>query len=238
MFVVNQSVLWNTLQGTQAVVVDKSYDCRCRLQVPPKAGEAMIVRIFLLIILACAVGGKSNFKAMQLESVRAISNERKNDKNIIKVGGRYINRVYGYTVIIPDSFRAYAARPPLPNHGFFIQLHESRVTVDGSYNTLFWKSSEESIQFWIDGIEKEIGRKVTIVKREKTYLAGLEAEQVIIRYEENGRKRMAEYLVAFRSEKDGNQIVYTINSDAIENEFLFINQIQATLRQSWRILKI
>jgi hypothetical protein len=110
--------------------------------------------------------------------------------------------------------------------------------VDGSYNTLFWKSSEESIQFWIDGIEKEIGRKVTIVKREKTYLAGLEAEQVIIRYEENGRKRMAEYLVAFRSEKDGNQIVYTINSDAIENEFLFINQIQATLRQSWRILKI
>jgi hypothetical protein len=69
------------------------------------------------------------------------------DDQYAVVSTGYENHQYEYSVMIPDGFRGFKAKPPAPDNGFFIPLTEGRsakIDVDANYNTLEYKSVREA----------------------------------------------------------------------------------------------
>ncbi len=89
-----------------------------------------------------------------------------------EVRGTYVNYQYHYTVKVPADLIAFKNQPPMPDHGIGIRLPDASayLWVDGSYDAIFWGSSEVAAD---DMLAWHPERR--LVSRQNTKLGGLPA---------------------------------------------------------------
>lgn len=100
--------------------------------------------------------------------------------------GSYINRIFGYSVDIPNDFIGLGAVPPAPNHGITIWLDDnagSHIEIDAEYNALDLTSAMQQGDIGLDGL-KQLGASKIKIKREITTLCNLSALRQTLRYED------------------------------------------------------
>lgn len=61
----------------------------------------------------------------------------------VVVQGTYRNADYGFSVAVPRRLRAYAAKPPAPQHGFALDLSKGgKIWVDAEYDVMLEGSTD------------------------------------------------------------------------------------------------
>lgn len=159
--------------------------------------------------------------------------------------GCYENRVYGYSVEIPEGMVGLGATPPAPQHGFGIDLDNPRSTewmrgpefpksyvyVDGSYNSLGWRRPDDALNSNLDFL-REKGKNVRIRERVEMRLGGLRAVRVIATYEEDGEEVVNDEVVAFDDEADPS-IVYTLSLSTPRSKYLRDRPVLKALAEGW-----
>jgi hypothetical protein len=133
---------------------------------------------------------------------------------------RYVNCEYGFAVALPPGVIAHAAKPPSPNHGFFISLYEpGRVTpvssdsdrllwVDADSNATGQNSLKDVVKYEID-LLKQDQRKFTVLEKQNTMLGGVAAVAFVVQYKTPEGNALEERVIALR---DGNVFTLAMRS--------------------------
>lgn len=149
--------------------------------------------------------------------------------------GQYTNRQYGYSVTVPDGFKAYRDPAPAPQHGVAIPLDGTGyVWVDGSYNAPVFNSVEQFRTYTLDMIKKH-GEGLEIVRSSLDKLAGMTTARILVQYRnrESGTTVMEEQLLAIRP--DG-QAIYTIGLISTEHKYKQHTAVLARLLKTWKLI--
>ena len=134
----------------------------------------------------------------------------------------YRNYVSGVSVWLPEGVVGSGSAPPAPDHGFGVDLDNPRSTawnghgfprsylyVDGSYNSLEWKTLDEAADSHLSFL-REKGRNVRVRSRKETVLHHLSALKVEALYEEDGVEMVSDAVFAFRMHDGEVTTVYTL----------------------------
>lgn len=156
--------------------------------------------------------------------------------------GQYANYEYGYIILIPKGFIGISDPSPQPQHGFRITLSEQPkafIWVDGSYNTLLWKSLDDAVNYRLDSLKKD-GTEFEVLKRELTTLESLPAMWVTARYRSHTSHEIMreDLLIAIRSEKvkdeeDEIEIVYTVGLRTLEKRYSMDKEVLEQVVNAW-----
>jgi hypothetical protein len=148
--------------------------------------------------------------------------------------GAYSNIEYGYSVTIPDGLTGYRSAPPMPQHGFGIDLYKpdnAQVWVDGSYNALEWGSLDEAANETLRYLKDDDVSNIRVTRRRYDRLSTLRAVRIEVSYQKAGRSMIDDEIIAFRQERD---IVYTLQltttSARYSEDVKVLNQLQKTFR--------
>jgi hypothetical protein len=166
-----------------------------------------------------------------------------------KKSKRYINKDYGFSVIIPMELPVSKSSPDglVSDHGVVIHLDEnSFIELNGSvFNSVDWESLDDAIEAENNNIgEFEHGTNINILKREQHLLGQLKALRVVIKYETPDIKEplIKEIIAARRTYKykDNNKddFYYTAILLSREKDFEKYHSNFATIVNSWAFIAI
>lgn len=160
--------------------------------------------------------------------------------------GRYINRVYGYSVQVPEGYTGYSSPPPAPDHGLIIipsgegilpDAAATYISTDGSYNAAFHTSADEIVDERI-GWRKEKAKDLTIIKRDSIQLGKLPAEYISMRFkDDHGRVFIEDLTVALREIEGEVGIFYTIGLSTTEDRYNQDKTIYDQVLESWKAIR-
>ena len=162
--------------------------------------------------------------------------------------GRYENYVYGYSVEIPEGLVGLGSTPPAPQHGFVIDLEDTRalkrrerrdsprpyVSVDGSYNSLMWTRLDEAAADQLTYL-REKGVPRPVLSKTRTTLAGLPALRVVAHYERGGETWVSDDIVALRRSPLSGEVsvAYTLDMDTPLSRYERDRPVLEALLKSW-----
>jgi hypothetical protein len=151
--------------------------------------------------------------------------------------GNYFNPTFGYSVVIPSGHSGFSQKPPLPQHGFRITLSarpEAYIWVDGSYNTLEYRSLEEKTKFDLDLLRREES-KGEVLEQRTIRLQNLDALLVKVRYKsrETGEQMIQVIVSAVRDRPGDTGIVYELRLETPEARFNEYSSIFQKVVESW-----
>jgi hypothetical protein len=188
---------------------------------------AHVICLFLFFALP-AIGNNTvcgDFPTYSPDSVSAIKHK-----------GWYGNYSWGYSVVIPEGLIGVSDPPDHPQHGFCIELSKDPygyIWVDGSSNSLEWKSKNEAANAYL-AIIKEGNRKILSTQKYKVKLNGFPALRLVVRYACPDVIRIRDYFIAI----DRRQIVYTIGLSTAEDGYGSYKKILENIANTWQLQKI
>ena len=150
--------------------------------------------------------------------------------------GRYSNYDYAYSVLVPPGTTAFRDQAPFPNHGFLIDISKSEQSylwVDASYNAAEWASFDEAVRANLRYLRDEGAANIILEKQSSTYLSRLQAIRFIVRYDLSGKQMVQETVLAFRREKNKEEIVYSISLRSLAARFERDRMAIEELRRTW-----
>jgi hypothetical protein len=156
----------------------------------------------------------------------------------VPVTGRYSNYDYAFSVSVPNGITAFRNRAPFPNHGFGIDISKSQQSylwIDASYNGLEWKSFDDAIKANLEFLRREGAAEVKLTEQSSTYLSRLRAVRFVAKYNLSGKPMAQESILAFRREKNKEEIVYSINLRTPTNRFERDRALVAEMQSTWRL---
>ena len=106
------------------------------------------------------------------------------DPSMASYASTYVNYDYEFKVSIPTGLIGHSSPPPAPNHGFGIllgQRGEGYVWVDGSANSLEYKSSEMAARNKIE-LLKDRGAIISESRMNRSRLGGFTATRLTVWY--------------------------------------------------------
>lgn len=135
------------------------------------------------------------------------SNKRTGEK-------RYRNKVYGFSVAIPEKVTLEVDDPPLPQHGCGLVISkdpQAVIWVGADYNAAEWESLSEA-QMTYFGFLKKHNQDLEKLSQKPTYLYNLKALRSSSRYKDTntGQMMREELLIAFRRRKGQIAVVYRV----------------------------
>jgi hypothetical protein len=170
------------------------------------------------------------------------------------VSGQYVNEQYGYTVSIPDGVEALCTPPPMPWHGFFVDVANlleppidasanhggfswanwnAGVFVEAYYNSLEYASADEAAEASLDYYKKNHPADLVILNHEHTKLRRVPATRYVVQFvdAESGETMIADELVAIRgSEGMIYNIGLTTTAARYSQDEMALKAIQKGLR--------
>lgn len=158
----------------------------------------------------------------------------------VSVKGRYSNYDYAYSVLVPQGIMAFRNQAPFPNHGISIDLSkslQSYLWVDASYNAAEWASFNDAVSANLDYLKDEGAANIILEKQTSTHLSQLRAVRFIVRYNLSGKQIVQETVLAFRREKNKEEIVYAINLRTPIARYERGRVLIAELQRRWRLQK-
>lgn len=176
------------------------------------------------------------------------------------VSGEYLNENYGYRVVLPESIEGLCMPPPMPWHGFFVDLgnqlnapedaDENRggfswrdvdvgLYVDAHYNATFYASVGEAIDADLNRYKNEHPADLVVLTRKRTTLRRLPAICCVVQFADakSGKTMIVEEVVAIRG-GEGDGIVYSVVLTTTADRY---NEDEKLLRQilaGWRTTKV
>lgn len=156
-----------------------------------------------------------------------------NDPSLTKHEGKYVNDAWGYSIEIPKGLIGKSAPPDHPQHGFGILLSRKPlgyIWVDGSANSLEWKSLYQAANAHISWI-REGALKILTVEKHQTKLSGFQAVRLVVRYECPKANLTEDYFIAI----DSRQIVYTIALTAESKRYPSYKKILENIANTWQL---
>ena len=146
------------------------------------------------------------------------------------VSGQYVNDQYGYTVDIPDGVEALCTPPPMPWHGFFVDVAKelelpantnenhggfvwanwnAGVHVEAYYNSLEYGSAEEAVEARLGDYKEDHADDLIILIHERTKLRRVPASRYLVQFVDvkSGEAIVAEGVIAIRGDEG---IIYSI----------------------------
>jgi hypothetical protein len=199
----------------------------------------MIMVADVLIILLQLVWAGNNPAIL---SLFPITHQSANNQGETIVRGTYHNYNFAYSVRIPNGLVGFKPPPPLPQHGFGIDLSKqpkSYFWVDASYNALNWESFDEAISANLRYIEED-GTDVKLIRRSATTLGGLQAVRFVIQYKVRSTKEriVQEMVLAFRRSRSEVEMTYEIGLTAPEARYKQDREVIAQIQKSWRLSQV
>jgi hypothetical protein len=152
----------------------------------------------------------------------------------------YTNYQYGFRVALPQGLRGLTSVPPHPQHGFFVRLArnpESRITVQGEYNSALHESLDEVVAVELSAIKQRTAN-YEITSRTATTLQEIPAVQLVAQYnrENSDEIIVSEQLIALRREaEDDFGIIYIIRLDTTKSRYKSDRKIFRKIINSWRM---
>ncbi|MDX6708991.1 MAG: hypothetical protein QOH96_7, partial [Blastocatellia bacterium] len=83
----------------------------------------------------------------------------------------------------------------------------SYLSVDATYNALFWRSLNQATKSQLKYLWKDGAFNIELVNKTRTRLSGLPAVRLVLKYDESGETMVKVLVIAFRKQGD---IVYTL----------------------------
>jgi hypothetical protein len=180
-------------------------------------------------------------QSTQLEQIKCASSD--NDiRDESRVEDRYYNYNFGFSVDLPRGMVGRTSPPPMPQHGFVIDLENpqarksdsnsrSEIVVDASYNSLEWRSFDEAIRDDLSWVS-EGGNHIKSLSRTPVRLGGLHAMRFVQVYENNLEEMINDVTLAFRKENE-EEVVYTISLNTPLSRYEQDKAAVAYLQKTW-----
>lgn len=151
--------------------------------------------------------------------------------------GRYVNRPYRYSVVIPKGLTAYDVPDPANHHGFGIALGEvlqSFIFVEGEYNSAEYKTAREGARERIDLLRRD-GGKIESQTISESHLGTLNAVRLELIYSCQGsadRYRLSSIFALSPSKG----VLYTLEIYSPADRYDSDRAVLDRIMKSWKML--
>lgn len=175
------------------------------------------------------------------------------------ITGEYVNEQYGYKVALPDGIGALCSPPPMPWHGFFIDVagelkppaNESEnhggfvwanwdvgLSVEAYYNVMSYKSVDEDARSTLKSLKKD-AKDVIVLQWRYTRLQGMPAIHTVIQYTNPATHDtcVSDNIAALRRE-DGDGIMYELNLTTLASRYREDAKLFRQIRKSWKATRL
>ena len=201
-----------------------------------RTNRSSILRVVLLgaagaTLVAFGSQPSARSKTLQPISQEPEPKQAKHDCYWQVISGEYVNEKYGYRVMLPDGVEGLCKPPPMPWHGFFVEMSnelepppgasenqgchslinwDAVVSVEAYYNDMSYASADDLTNYILGCYEKEYPADLTILNHERTRLRRLPASRYRVQFVDakSGETTIEEEVVAIRGGKEG--IIYSI----------------------------
>ncbi|MBD0369931.1 MAG: hypothetical protein ICV60_03690 [Pyrinomonadaceae bacterium] len=159
--------------------------------------------------------------------------------------GKYDNYEYGYSVVIPEGLQGISSPPPMPQHGFYIDLFATgvsdnpRITVFAMYNIFSWSSLDDAVKASIDSFKKD-KIEFVILEQSLTKLDNVPAVRLVTRHEDlkSGESVIAAEIMALRKDRSGTEVVYQLILRASDSRYDECKIVLEQIRRSWKSIPL
>ena len=206
---------------------------------------ASVLLMSLVVVVAC-LSAKSTPKPKSSDATQVGMNQDSNktirDQNGVIYtthSGEYTNEEYGYALDIPPGLLGLSSPPPMPQHGFFMNLakdSEAQIQVDAHYNSLFWSTLDEAVEASLESIAEQGTATAPSVKTATT-LGEIPAVRFVTEYESkvSGKPCVNDEVIAFRREGQ-TDIVYQIRFQTDRPRYTADKKTFEDVVKSWKSL--
>jgi hypothetical protein len=151
--------------------------------------------------------------------------------------GSYINNAFGYKVLIPEGLQGLSTPPPMPQHGFSIDLLNdsgAQIDVQADFNSLFWSSVDQAFEDKIE-IVKEEATSIISLQKEATHLSNLQAIRYKVKYKskDSNQIKIIDGIVAMRRLYRDVDAIYSLTLETPEVDYLDNKKIFEQVINSW-----
>lgn len=157
-------------------------------------------------------------------------------RNLTRYEGKYINRNWGYSVMIPKKLIGLNEPPDYPQHGLRIELSKNQngyIWIDGSTNSLEWDSKNKAADFYIS-IIKNANAEILSIKKHRVRINGFPFLRLIVRYKCPDEIHIRDLFITI----DRRQIVYTIALSTTDDGYRDNKKLLETIANTWQLQKI
>ncbi len=213
-------------------------------------GKAPLVLFFitglpLLVSCACQVNKSLSVNQPPSSTVAqssptvAISDE-KGKERIHE--GKYTNRGFGFSIQIPEGYKGIGGLPETPQHGITISLSgddESKLSIDGSFNSLFLSSLDEVYKQELEYINQDAASP-ELREKKKVSLDGYPAIYFTVRHvdKKTGKAKITSQLISMRKCGGGDsEVIYTVRLDTPESRLREDTELMRRILDSWKMLE-
>ena len=201
--------------------------------------KLFFISAFAILLFGCAID------TIEKQSF-ALKDESKPTKPIsipenfyTKYRGVYENSIFGFSAKIPDNLEGESSPPPLPQHGFKIEIsNDSTIYVSGNYNALLWKSLDEAVKNERDDFDNT--QKIVEFKTRYIKLDGLKFVEITTKYLDKDNKAKADdtFIGLTKRTEEEAEIFYELNLETSAERFSEDRKVFEEIINSWKKIPI
>ena len=153
-------------------------------------------------------------------------------KHLTEHTGYYRNYTYGYSIVIPEGLVGKSSPLPMPQHGVGILLSMNPIGylfVDGSYNSVEWKSSEKAAEEHIEFTKNE-SEGIISVQKNNLLFNNIEATRILVKYKCPNADMYRDMFIFI----DNRGIVYKVVLRSVEKKYNDYKKIMDQVIDSWK----